>query len=374
MPVVRPTPIPWRSLVPLVWQQALWAIPFALFFGTLYGASIGAYGSAYRISVVFSYSIGLALWATRHLVLPRLPQRAGASTAGTALEVGIAYGVMAMAGAYAAAVVVHFTVSPGFLGNLRAVAVIGMFSALFITLFGGIRFAMAYHSLALERARAVEHMRAELAQAELRALRAQIHPHFLFNTLNAIASLIASQPSAAEDVTMRLADLFRYTLRASEREHSKLGEELDFLRDYLAIERVRFGERLRVEEAIDPGLEAVEVPSLLLQPLVENAVRYAVAPRPEGGCIRLTARREGPRLVLEVADDGGGIEDGAPPAGTGFGLHAVRERLRAAGRPEALSIESTPERGTCVRITLPLAPIPPSSPMKGISACPDDLP
>ena len=302
---------------------------------------------------MFAYTVGLAMWATRFFLVPRLPVRPGDRDP-SGLWIGLAYASTGMVATYLAALVIHFTIGRGFLGDLRGIVTIGLYGALFIALFSGIRFAMAFHDLALERARAVEQTRAELAQAELRALRAQINPHFLFNTLNSIASLIASDPRGAEDVTTRLADLFRYTLRASEREHSTLAAELDFLRAYLAIERVRFGERLRVEESIENGLDLLPVPSLLLQPLVENAVRYAVAPRPEGGLVRLVARREGDRLVLEVADDGPGLDDGRPVSGTGFGLHAVRERLRAAGHLKALDIETAPGRGTRVRVTLPI--------------------
>src|SRR5262249_19636433 len=155
-------------------------------------------------------------------------------------------------------------------------------------------------------------------------------PHFLFNTLNTIASLIHSNPAGAEDTTTRLADVFRYTLRASEREHARLGDELEFLRAYLDIERTRFGGRLRIEDAIAPGLESQLVPCLLLQPLVENAVRHGVSQRAEGGTVRITARRESDHLVIEVADDGPGFDGRGVPGGTGFGLHSVRERLRAS--------------------------------------------
>ena len=348
-----PIESPWKRLPHLIWRQPLWAIPFALFFGTLYGASAEAYRQSFAFAVVFAYTVGLSMWFTRFFVLPRLPAKPGAQEP-TALGIGVAYAVMGMVGTYAGALIVHFTVGRGFLGDMRGVLATGMFGVLFIALFTGIRFAMAYHRLALERASAVERTRAELAQAELRALRAQINPHFLFNTLNTIASLISSNPSAAEDVTTHLADLFRYTLRASEREHSTLGAELEFLRAYLVIERARFGERLRVEEAIEPGLEALPVPSLLLQPVVENAVRYGVGSRPEGGMVRLTARRNGDRLFLEVADDGPGLDGSRPVSGTGFGLHAVRERLRAAGHPDALEIDTAPGQGTRVRVTLPI--------------------
>lgn len=352
-PARHPKPI-WRRILTVLWQQPIWAIPFTIFFGTLYGGGWGSYWTAFRISLAFAYSIGFAILATEIFVLPRLPHRAGGRGPGETLEIALAFGIAAMVGSYLGATLIHFTLLPGFLGGARAIAITGMYSALFITLVGGLRFAKAYHSLAVERARAVEQMRTELAQAELRALKAQIHPHFLFNTLNSIASLIATQPSAAEDVTTRLADLFRYTLRASEREQATLGEEFQFLRDYLEIERIRFGDRLRIEETVEPGLETCSVPSLLLQPLVENAVRHAVATRAEGGRIRLAARREGHRLVLEVMDDGPGIDPDAPPSGTGFGLHSIRERLRAGGLDGALTLESPPGGGARARVSLPL--------------------
>jgi two-component system LytT family sensor kinase len=222
-------------------------------------------------------------------------------------------------------------------------------------LFGGIAYAMHFYRESMARARAVEAMRIELARAELRALRAQLQPHFLFNTLNSIASLIPSNPVAAEEMTTRLADIFRYALKASEREQAPLGEELAFLRAYLDIERARFGERLAVEERIEPGLEAVLVPTLLLQPLVENAVRHGVASRPAGGRLVLEAARSGDGLVLVVADDGPGFDPAAPgdPSGNGFGLHSVRERLRAAGLPDALAIDTAPGGGTRVTVTFP---------------------
>ena len=119
------------------------------------------------------------------------------------------------------------------------------------------------------------------------------------------------------------------------------------------IERTRFGERLRVVEDVDPDLAGTMVPSLLLQPLVENAVQYAVSTRAEGATIRIAARRAPDGIALEVADDGPGFDADRPVTGTGFGLHAVRERLRAAGLAGALEVDGTPGRGTRVRITLP---------------------
>jgi signal transduction histidine kinase len=355
----RRTPV--QSLVRILWHQPLWAIPFAIFFGTIYGGgAVTSYVHAFKISLVFAYTVAFAIWGLEALVLRRLGKPAYHGGTLPLWVEAVGYTVTVLLASYAAAVVVHLTLLPGFLGSPRAVAISGMFALLFAVLFGGIAYAIVFYRQAVERARAVEQMRAELAQAELRALRAQINPHFLFNTLNAIAALIAVDPPAAEDLTTRLADVFRYALKGSERERAPFGEELEFLRTTLAIERARFGERLRVEEAIEPGLEALAVPSLLLQPLVENAVRHGIAGRLDGGTVRLAARREGDLLVVEVEDDGPGLNGSESRSGAGFGLHSVQERLRTAGPPNALDIASIPGRGTRVRVTLPVIPTAPS--------------
>jgi len=342
-----------RSLLRLVVRQALWALPFTVFFGTINGADLHTYVISLKISLIFSYSIGACLWLASHLVMPRLgPARYEGGRVPLWLEASV-FGVSALIGSYIGAAIAHFTLLPEFVESPRALVVSGMFALVFILLFGGIIYANVFYRQAIERARAVELARAELAQAELRALRAQINPHFLFNTLNTIAWLVRRDPAAAEDTVTRLAELFRYTLTGSERGVAPLREELDFLRHYLAIEHLRFGERLRVEEQIEPGLESVAVPSLLLQPLVENAVRYAVGSRPEGARVRIAARRDGDRVVLEVEDDGPGLDGVTGRGGAGFGLHSVRERLRAAGPPHALEVRSEPGGGTHMIITLP---------------------
>jgi signal transduction histidine kinase len=347
---------PLRAILDVAWQAPLISVPFALFFGTLMGSHPAGYLLAYKMSLVFAYAISLALWGVKQWIRPRLLRRAQAEGRTANLEIGVWIGAACIVASYLAAYVIHRTLLPGFLGGPRAVVVSGMFTLLFTALFGGINYAIVFYRQAVERARAVEVMRAELAQAELRALRAQINPHFLFNTLNSIAALIAENPRAAEDVTTRLAEVFRYALTASGREHARLGNELAFLRNVLSIERTRFGDRLAVEESIEPGLEATPIPSLLLQPLVENAVRHGISPRPEGGTIALAARREGDRLIVEVSDDGPGFDRREQSAGSGFGLHSVRERLRVAGPPHALHVESAPGRGTRVRVVLPLNP------------------
>ncbi len=344
------------------WQQPLWAIPFAIFFGLLYGGRWESFVVAYKFSLVYAYCIRVALELMEAFWLPAVRRRRPDRR--VPLAVGMAsYTVASIAGSYVAAFLISRFAVPGMLGNVRSILITGAFALVFSVLFGGVAYAIHFYRESKLRAAAIETMRVELAQAELRALRAQLQPHFLFNTLNAIASLIPSNPRAAEDMTTRLADVFRYALHASERETAPLGEELAFLRAYLDIERARFGDRLVVVERIEPGLEALHVPSLLLQPVIENAVRHAVGPRAEGGRIVLEARRAEGGLLLAVEDDGPGFDPAAPasPGGTGFGLHSVRERLRAAGLPDALSITSSPGRGVRVAVTLPRDGIAPSS-------------
>ncbi len=201
------------------------------------------------------------------------------------------------------------------------------------------------------------HLQTSLTQAELRALQAQINPHFLFNTLNTIADLIAVEPEKAELMTERLAEVFRYVLAQSEARLISVREEFDFLQTYLAIEQVRFGERLQVEMTMEPAAATALIPSLLLQPLVENAVKHGLSPKREGGRLRIQAARENDCLRLTVEDDGIGWNDSRAAnrtGGAGVGLKNVRERLQAVyeGRAE-LRIESVPGKGTQIHIIIP---------------------
>ena len=352
----RPLSGPFLSLVV---APVLWAVPFALFFGTLYAQGLGGYGWAYVVSLVFAFVIRWAIALAQRLVFPALRRRRATGRYAWLPDAAVYMAVSVSASFVAAAIVNRFLV-PGFLGSPRAWLVSGMFAIAFSLLVGGIIYARVFYRQAVSRAVALERMRSELERAELRALRAQVNPHFLFNTLNTIAALIAENPAAAEDVVTRLADVLRHALTASTREHTRLADEIEFMRSWLAIERVRFGSRLRVVEEVEPGLEQVPVPALLFQPLVENAVRYAVAPRPEGGTVWLRVRRDpsGETLTAEIADDGPGFVPGAAPTGNGVGLESVRERLRLGGRGHGFSLESEPGKGTRVRVTLPLAPAP----------------
>jgi two-component system sensor histidine kinase AlgZ len=166
-------------------------------------------------------------------------------------------------------------------------------------------------------------------EAELRALRAQLNPHFLFNSLNSINALVGSDPEGARRMCEGLGDFLRRTLALGARDDVALSEELELVDRYLSIEQVRFGARLKVERDIAPGAAACRVPPLLLQPLVENAVKHGFAGRLDGGTIRLVARRNGDALVLEVHNP---VDEDAPARpGAGLGLENVRRRLEAFG-------------------------------------------
>jgi len=187
--------------------------------------------------------------------------------------------------------------------------------------------------------------------AELRALRAQVNPHFLFNGLNAVASLAGSDPARARTMCVMLADFLRRSLALGGRTEIMLGEELDLADRYLAIERVRFGDRLRVEHDVDPEASRCAVPALLLQPLVENAVTHGIAHSLTGGAIRITVRRAAGRL--DIALDNPADPDRPPSQGSGLGIANVRSRL-ASLHPRAMRVDSREEDGTFhIELSLP---------------------
>ena len=205
-----------------------------------------------------------------------------------------------------------------------------------------------------------------LMEARLDALQRQINPHFLFNTLNSITSLVRVQPELAREMIVKLANILRALLKEREA-FVPFSEELAFTDDYLAIEVVRFGDKLKVVKDIDPETLPVMVPSMLLQPLIENSIKHGLEPRISGGTITLRSRMQPDgRVVLEVEDDGVGMEperelpsvSGAvrvAGGGTGIGMKNVRERMQVLYGPTAeVEITSRPGRGTKVRLVMPL--------------------
>lgn len=194
---------------------------------------------------------------------------------------------------------------------------------------------------------------AQLAEARLNALQAQLHPHFLFNSLNAITVLVREQnTTAATRMLELLGDVLRRVLRADARHENPLEEELQFVRDYLAIEEVRFSDRLRVTWSIAEEARAARVPAFILQPIVENAIKHGLAKRAEAGRIEISANVAAGVLELRVRDDGAGV---AEASAEGVGLMNTRERLRTLyGDRASLTIRAAREGGMEVIIRIPV--------------------
>ena len=198
-------------------------------------------------------------------------------------------------------------------------------------------------------------LKTRLAEAQLRALKMQVHPHFLFNTLHSISSLVLEEPAKANNMIARLGDFLRLTLDSSEQQMVTLKEEMEFLRCYLEIEQVRFGDRLAVDFEIDPTALSGHLPHLILQPVVENAIQHAIAPRVTPGRINIEAKRLDGLLRVAVTDTGPGTgQVNKPGEGHGRGLSNVRARLRETyGERFLFETENRQEGGLKVSLEVP---------------------
>ena len=215
-------------------------------------------------------------------------------------------------------------------------------------LVAGLSYAIRANQRARMQEAAASDARLLAQQAQLAALRAQINPHFLFNALHSVGALVSSDPARADEALECLGDLLRYAL-GTENE-VLLAQEWTFTTNYLSFEQLRLGDRLRVDTHTDPDALSVMVPPLILQPVVENAVRHGIADRAEGGRITLQSRVDNDRLVLRVTDDG----RGAKGAGDGLGLSSVRRRLAALyGDRASVTIDSS-SAGCTVSIAVPM--------------------
>lgn len=202
--------------------------------------------------------------------------------------------------------------------------------------------------LAIEAAQ----LQAQLAQARLEALRTQINPHFLFNTLHAVSALVERDPAGVRRMIARLSELLRYTLDTAATEEVPLRQELGFVQRYVEIMNVRFQEKLEFTTDVEAGIDEARVPSLILQPLVENALKHGVSSTHGGGRVTLSARKQDDRLIVAIADDGPGPS--TAPTDSGIGLANTRERLRQMyGERGDLTLRTGDEGGTVAQIAMP---------------------
>ena len=232
----------------------------------------------------------------------------------------------------------------------------GFFTGLliYVTIAGIVYAVQTTERLRAEEARAT---RADSlrTRAELEALRAQLNPHFLFNTLHSLMALVRHDPLAAEDALERLASLLRHTLMTmKDAEDVALSDELDFVENYLALEHLRLGERLRFEKNIQPESLGCYLPPFTLQPLIENSIRHAIAIQPRGGFLQIKTERRNGILRLEVLDDGPGANPEDVAASKGIGVRTVRQRLMTRyGEQASLRLQTQPGKGFSVHIEIP---------------------
>lgn len=218
----------------------------------------------------------------------------------------------------------------------------------------GVSFALTYYQRYREREVEAVRLESELARAQLRALKMQLHPHFLFNTLHSISTLMYRDVFAADRMVGHLADLLRMTIKSEGEQEIPLRDEMAFLERYLQIERVRFEDRLTVEIDVAPGIESALVPSLVLQPLVENALKHGIGARSAAACVEVQAWREDDSLHLVVRDRGPGLTATDVGGGLGVGLANTRARLdRLYGRRAELRLRPAMPHGLEVALSLP---------------------
>ena len=222
--------------------------------------------------------------------------------------------------------------------------------------------ARDYHRESQERELAAAQLQTQLAEAQLEALQRQLHPHFLFNTLNTIATLMHRDVQAADEMLVQLSDLLRLTLDRIGTQQVPLTDEVDFLRKYLEIEQRRFGDRLQVHIDVDANVLDAPVPNLILQPLVENALRHGIGPKVAGGRVDVAARQKGANLELTVRDNGVGLSpDKLNALHSGVGLSNTRSRLENLyGDRHRFEFQTPSGGGLVVTIVIPLGQDPAS--------------
>lgn len=219
----------------------------------------------------------------------------------------------------------------------------------------GLSHTVDYYRRFREKELRTSQLEARLAQSHLQVLKMQLQPHFLFNTLHAISALMHKDVEAADRMMARLSDLLRLTLENTGVQELTLKQELEFLRGYLEIEQTRFCERLTVRTDIQPEVLSARVPNLLLQPLVENAIRHGIEPYKRRGTVELSAKRANGRLLISIQDDGPGLKDDVQATREGVGLANTRARLKQLyGSDFRFELHNGRERGLTITLEIPL--------------------
>lgn len=346
LPSGQPTDLPLRV-------SLLASLPIALCMGVMALPELGhPYAGAYRAF----YAICYLCWVTPLSLLQRnMWQRDIPVRFSIPLLLIATYVPSVINNALAQAMAVHWHLVPGYEFRRIFAGLDGCWLALIA--FCAIH-ALLYHYDALQRSRRREAEATALArEAELRALQYQLHPHFLFNTLNSISALVVDgRGSDATRMIARLGDLLRATLERSDTREVTLADELSLTEHYLDIEKARLGRRLQVTMRVGPGLLQAQVPPLLLQPLVENAIRHGIAPRTTGGTVGLRIDAQEDTLLVELHNDGvPTTQNGEAQRSTAIGLNNVRQRLQALyPGNHTMDFAVMPDGACTVRITLPL--------------------
>ncbi len=332
--------------VPALWHHQFLALPVNL----LAGALAGSIHRFVNVEEVWSFSplidLSIYRWVRRNLRRPHLDRQIGLLVLLMLLQLGASLLSLFYPNLYFS------------LRTDRTLLQLAICAAAPVVV--GIPLKI-WNAIRIERK--LEEQARLLLEARLDALQRQINPHFLFNTLNSIASLVRLEPELAREMVVKLANILRVLLKTREA-FVPFRDELAFTDDYLAIEVVRFGEKLRVVKEIAPETLDLVVPSMLLQPLIENSIKHGLEPRIGGGTVTLRSRVVRQHLLLEVEDDGVGIPpEHNPPSqvsgfvrpGTGIGMRNVRERMEVLyGSAATIEMESRPGRGTRVSLEMPL--------------------
>ena len=303
-------------------------------------------GIVIRYGLFFLYSIALT-HALRRVIRQRewldwTPVRAFPRLLGGVIAVGTIQVLLA--------IVVEFALGGSLIRFNQPQYVLVLWSS-----FTGITFLWCVLYASIRRYRGSLQTQLALREAELRALEAQLDPHFLFNCLNSIRAMIAENPVVAQDMVTRLANILRYNLQRDPQHTVPLAREVEVVSDYLALESVRFEERLRVEVEIEPGAAEIPVPTMLLQTLVENALKHGIRPLPAGGELLIRARPRQDVLVIEVENSGRLPDSGSDGAGVGLRNARARLRLLYGGRA-GLCLEGGANGRVQATVEIPIVP------------------